>query len=150
MAGEVYVLGGRRFTAADLDRRTVRQHHYLAAVTRDVGTPKRMPTEHEKPSAFLVEWNADVLASGQSWRLLAAFLLPEGKSERDWSVAMAEDTQAFLEGLDTEEDRQLVDALVMECLVGFFQRALRPLISSLNSIAARPAIDGQGNQTAAH
>lgn len=150
MAGEVHVLGGRRFTAADLDRRTVRHHHYLAAVTRDVGSPKRMPGQDEEPTAFLVEWNADVLASGQSCRLLAAFLLPEGNTERDWSIAMAADTQAFLEGLDTEEDRQLVDALVMECLVGFFQRALRPLISSLNSIAARQAIGVQGNPGAAH
>lgn len=150
MAGEVHVLGGRRFTAADLDRRTVRQHHYLAAVTRDVGTPKRMPGEDESPAAFLVEWNADVLASGHSCRLLAAFLLPEGKTTRDWTVEMAAETQAFLEGLDTEEDRQLVDALVMECVVGFFQRALRPLISSLSSTAATPATGGQGNPIVAH
>jgi hypothetical protein len=147
---EVHVLGGRRFHAADLDRRTVRMHHFLSAVTRDVGTPKRMPHEDEEPAAFMVEWNADVLASGQACRLLAAFLLPEGKTERDWSPDMAAETQAFLEQLDTEDDRELVDALVMECLVGFFQRALRPLISSLNSIAAQAVIDGQGSRSAAH
>ena len=130
---EGYTLGGRRYRAADLDRRTVRQHHYLAGITREVGSPKRMPTPDEDPMAFLVEWNADVLASGQACKLLAAFLLPDGKSEPDWSVELANETQAFLESLNTEGDRQLVDQLVMECLIGFFQRALQPLLGLLNS-----------------
>jgi hypothetical protein len=133
---EVYTLGGRRFVTADLSRRTVRQHHYLAGITRGVGSPKRMPAEGEDPVAFLVEWQADVLASGEACRLLAAFLLPEGKTEADWSLELARDTQAFLEGLQDEADRELVDQLVMETLVGFFQQAVRRLTSSLQSLDA--------------
>lgn len=145
---EVYHLGGRRFVAADLERRTVKHHHFLAAVTRECGSPKRMPRDDEDPTAFVVEWNADVLASGQGCRLLSAFLLPEGKSERDWTPDLAAETQAFLEQLDTQDDRELVDALVMECLVGFFQRALRPLVSSLSSISDPPA--AAPSQSAVH
>lgn len=139
---EVYTLGGRRFVAADLSRRTVRQHHHLAAITREVGSPKRMPAEGEDPVEYLVEWNADVLASGQACRLLAAFLLPEGRTEADWSLAMARETQTFLEGLQDETDRELVDQLVMEALIGFFQQALKRLTDSLRSSderAAKPA-----------
>lgn len=98
--------------------------------------------------SFLVEWNADVLASGQACRLLSAFLLPEGKSESDWDPAMAAETQAFLEGLNTEEDRNLVDQLVMECLIGFFQRALQPLIGLLNSTSEANAEAAQKTEAA--
>lgn len=136
---EVYTLGGRRFIAADLSRRTVRQHHYLAGITREVGSPKRLPAEGEDPVSYLVEWNADVLGSGQACRLLAAFLLPEGKSEADWSLEMARDTQAFLEGLQGEDDRELVDRLVMETLIGFFQQALQRLNASLKYSASPEA-----------
>jgi hypothetical protein len=139
---EVYSLGGRRFIAADLSRRTVRQHHYLAGITREVGSPKRMPREDEEPLAFLVDWNAEVLGSGQACRLLAAFLLPDGATERDWTADMARDTQQFLEGLDTEADRELVDQLVMEALIGFFRNALKPLLISLKSSGnAEPSAD---------
>jgi hypothetical protein len=140
---EVYSLGGRRFVAADLSRRTVRQHHYLAGLTRGVGSPKRMPEEGEDPAAFLVEWNADVLGSGEACRLLAAFLLPEGKTEADWTVDMARDTQHFLEALQDEADRDLVDQLVMECLIGFFQRALQRLTDSLRSTERAAAAQPQ-------
>ena len=132
--GEVIALGGRRFHTADLDRRTVRQHHYLVAVTREVGSPNRIPEDENDFGVVLTEWEADVLASGKGCELLGAFLLPEGKVERDWTREMATDTQAFLEQLDREEDRNLVDGLVMECLIGFFQRALRQLQTSLKSI----------------
>lgn len=100
---------------------------------REVGSPARMPRDDEDPAGYVVEWNAHVLASGQACRLLAAFLLPEGKTERDWTVDMAGETQAFLEGLDTADDRDLVDALVMECVIGFFRHALRPLVTFLSS-----------------
>jgi hypothetical protein len=145
------VLGGRRFHTADLERRTVLQHHYLAAVTREFGSPKRLPAEHEEPGAFVVEWHADVLASGKACQMLAAFLLPEGKTERDWSVAMADETRAFLEQLDTQDDREAVDTLVMECLIGFFRLALRPLVTSLSAMRAREAAAvAQEPMTAAH
>ena len=139
MAGEVHVLGGRRFHTADLDRRTVRQHHYLVAVTREVVAPKRMPNDENDFGVVLTEWEVDVLASGKACELLGAFLLPEGKVERDWTREMATDTQSFLEQLDREEDRNLVDGLVMECLVGFFQHALRQLQTSLKSFESRSA-----------
>lgn len=83
--------------------------------------------------AFVTEWHADILASGKACALLSAFLLPEGNTERDWTADMARDTQSFLENLDSEDDRQLVDQLVMEFLLDFFRRALRPLLTSLRS-----------------
>lgn len=139
MAGEVHVLGGRQFHTADLDRRTVRQHHYLAAVTREVGSPKRLPGQDEEATAYLAEWHADVLASGKACRLLAAFLLPEDVTEAGWTRESAEDTERFLEGLDTEADRETVDALIVDVLIGFFRPALRQLTTSLKSFESRSA-----------
>jgi hypothetical protein len=146
---EVYVLGGRRYIAADLERRTVRHHHRLSAVIRASGLDRRLPVDGQEPAAYVIELHAAVIDSGQACKLLAAFVLPEGKTEADWSTELAAETETFLEGLNTEEDRQLVDVLVMECLLGFFRRALHSLETSLKSTnGAMAAADPSGRSAA--
>lgn len=60
---------------------------------------------------------------------------------------MASETEAFLKGIRDPESVELVDALVMECLIGFFQRALRPLVHSLKS-SGLPGTAGSASSAA--
>lgn len=137
--GEV-TLGGRVFHTADLERRTVRQDHFLESAIRASGLDKRIPEPSEGTDAYLLGFRAALVDSGQACRLLSAFLLPAGKTEADWTREMAESTQAHLEGLQTENDRQAINGLCMECALGFLLRALQSFATSQKSSAMNGAL----------
>jgi hypothetical protein len=130
-------LGGRLFSPVNMDRRTVLWQTYVDRLVGDSGIDKVLPSPTESAEAYTVRLHGAVMRSGKAPELLGCFLLPLGKTERDWSPAMAAETARFLEQCDTEEDVQQVYLLGMEFVLGFFGRQLRSLQSSLNSFDQR-------------
>lgn len=126
-------LGGRQFAALNLEHRTVRWQLHVDRLIGDTGLDRILPATDEEPQAYLLRLHSAVMRSGRVCELLGCFLLPMGKGEADWTPAMAADTAAWIEGLDTEADVQEVYRLGLEFVLGFFGRQLRSLASSLNS-----------------
>lgn len=142
----VVTIGGKRFTKADLARRTVRMDHFMSGVFRRTGVDRTTPTADElsDPMQFLVRMHSKLLASGHACAVLSAFLLPEGVELKDWRPETAQEIQDHLESCDTEEDRQLVSQLAFEVMTGFFRRGLLSLMTILGS--SPPSEDHLGSK----
>jgi hypothetical protein len=143
-----YVIGGREFSSVDLQRRTVRQDHFMVAVFRRTGIDKISAIKDEDPKEFLMRLHQKLLASGLACEVLSAFLLPvkDGKpmENKEWRKNHAQETQEHLEGCDTEEDRLLINQLAFELMAGFFKQGL---ISLLNSMRRSTMDDPNESQT---
>jgi hypothetical protein len=124
-------IGGKKFSLVDLERRTVRQDHYMVAVFRRTGIDKVTPVLQEDPKEFLLRLHQKLLASGLACEILSAFILPEGTTNKQWRPTTAKDVQTHLEDCDTEIDRQLINQLAFEVMTGFFKQGLLSLLNSL-------------------
>lgn len=126
-------LGGRLFTVVNMPRRTVELDHAQRKLISEIGLDKHLPDQDTTPDEWVLGVYKHLMDSGRACDLLGLYLLPLGKTERDWSPALSAETAAYLRKCDTEEDRLLVDELAMEFLLGFFRNALRLLETSLRS-----------------
>lgn len=144
MTGRVYSIGGKEFSPISMDRRTVRQDHFMVAVFRRTGVDRVSAIHEEDPKEFLIRLHAKLLASGLACEVLSGFLLPviDGKpmENRDWRATTAKEVQEHLEGCDTEQDRNLVNQLAFEAMTGFLKQGL---LSLLNSMKSSQANDGK-------
>lgn len=117
-------IGGRLFQPMNLRARTFRADAAQARLLSelrldDVGLA---PQEGEPMPDYVVRLNARLLATDRIPELLAHYLLPMGKTETDWSPAMAAETAAFLGAVQDEESRRLIWELAAE-FVFFFLRS---------------------------
>jgi len=135
---EVIRLGGREFQVIDWDARTVLQDHYLSKLVRQTGVDKVMPMEGESDAVYLIRLQTVLIDSGKATELIAGFLLPVGKTERDWTPEMAREVARHIAGCHTEADRDRVIDLSMQAVMGFFRRGLERLGRSAPFIAASP------------
>jgi hypothetical protein len=145
-------LGGRRFAVVNYARRTVLLDHHVGHLIRKSGVDKvvPMPDDGEGDAAnkaYLMRLQTALLDSGMACEVIAGFLLPEGKVERDWTPQMAKDTAAFIGRLDTQEDRELVVQLAMDAVLGFFLDGIRRLAFIRASLeAAESERKSSGNE----
>lgn len=155
MEEPVITIGGKRFIRADLERRTVRQDHFMTGLFKKTGIDRITPTAEEVKDAtlFMVRLHQKIITSGHACEILSGFLIPEGTTEKQWTVATARQVQEVLETADTEEDRLLVSQLAFEVMTGFFRRVLRSLILTLNysgvDEASEPAVSPSTSETQA-
>lgn len=126
-------LGGRLFTVVNMPRRTVELEHHQRKLVHELGLDKILPQQDTSPEQWILQVHQQLIHTGRTCDLLALYLLPLGKTERDWSPAMAAEVAQHVRKCDTEEDRLLVDELAMEFVLGFFRNALRLLETSLQS-----------------
>lgn len=136
---EVVTLGGKRFVVINFERRTVLIDHYLAKLIRKSGIDKVVPMDSDGEGeaahrAYVVRLQTALLDSGVAHEVIAGFLLPEGKVERDWTPAMGRETAAHIGALDTQDDREAVLRLAMEAVFGFFLSGIRRLASISDSL----------------
>ena len=150
MTSRVYKIGGREFSPIDLERRTVRQDHFMVSVFRRTGVDRVTALMEEDPKEFLLRLHGKLLASGLACEVLSGFLVPvvDGKplENKAWRQPIAKEIQEHLEGCDTEEDRNLVNQLAFEAMTGFLQRGLLSLLNSMKS-SQRKDGNGTSNET---
>lgn len=130
------LIGGKAFRVVDMERRTVLHDGHLMALMIRVGIDKMAPIDGEDAEAFAFRVLQQILERNAATELAAAFLLPEGGSEKDWSPALAADIRAHIEDCNTDEDRSTVYRISAEQVLGFFRLRLLSLVTSLSSWAA--------------
>ena len=93
---DVVTLGERRFVVIDFGRRTVAQDHHIMKEIRRSGVDKVLPMDGESDSAYVIRLQTALIDSGRACNLIAGYLIPEGKEERDWTPRMAEEIVAHI------------------------------------------------------
>lgn len=141
-------IGGKLFTVANMERRTVLHDLYLQRVLRRSGLDRAIPEPGEDPEAYSLRLYGELLASGAVCELLGGYLLPLGTTEDQWSAELAAATAAHLGACNTEEDRRQVHQLAAEAVLGFFRRELRSL--AISRISSRAAAEAHRERSAAH
>lgn len=124
-------LGGRQFKVVNFARRTVLQDHYLQRNLRLIGADQVMPMDGEDNAAYLVRLHARIIDSGRAHELIAGYLLPVEKTERDFTPDMAKEIAAHIALCDTPEDRETITGLATEVAFGFFKQGLEQWQRSL-------------------
>jgi len=140
-------LGGRVFTVSDFDELTVRQHTYVQRIVRATGLDKVVVMDGESDKQYLIRLQTAALDSGQAPELIGGFLLPEGKTERDWTPAMAREIGTHIGLCNTREDRELVGDLALQVAIGFFREGLE-LLNRLLSYSSREGASPAPEQSA--
>lgn len=143
-------LGGRMFSVVNMARRTVEHDDYQVTLVKDLGLYKSELPEATTAAydAWLLQQHAQLVYSGRKCDFIAAFLLPLGKSESDWSPETSAEIAAHLKKCDTQEDRERVNELGMELLHGFFRNALH--LYEISQSYIRQAEQRLNNDTVAH
>jgi hypothetical protein len=131
--GRIYTLGGSPFHVVDFARRTVRQDHYLMRLMRKTGADKAVPMDNEHSSVFVMRVQSLLIDSGLTPEMLGGYLIPVGKTERDWTPAMAKQTAEHVGQCNSPEDRELVQDLCVEVAFGFFKQGLEQWTRSPSS-----------------
>jgi hypothetical protein len=134
LSGET-TLGGRKFQVVNFEAVTVLNEHYIMKMMRAAGLDTVMPKDEESDEQYLIRMHAALVDTLELPKLLAGYLLPLGKSETDWSLAMAAETQAWIEGLTSPVDKAEVHRMGLMVTFDFFKAGLDSLKHSRNVLA---------------
>lgn len=146
------VLGGKQFGIVNYDVVTVRNEHYIMKLIRETGLDRILPVGQETDQAYMLRVHAAVVDTLKLPELLAGYLLPLGKTETDWSEAMAAETAAFIAGLQDAEDKQTIHGLGLSVVFDFWKAGIDSLRASQSALSplTTPAATGRSGQPAGH
>jgi hypothetical protein len=134
LSGET-TLGGRKFQVVNFDAVTVLNEHYIMKMMRAAGLDTVMPREEESDDQYLIRMHAALVDTLELPKLLAGYLLPLGKTETDWTIAMAAETQAWIEGLTSPVDKAEIHSMGLAVTFDFFKAGLESLKHSRSVLA---------------
>ena len=142
-------LGGRVYTVANMEQRTLLHDVHIRQIFQRTGLDRILPDRSETAESYSARLCAELLISGALCDILGLYLLPLGKTERDWTPALAAEITRAVSVVDTDADRQLAQQLAAEAVLGFFLRELRSLVTFRSSFVAGSPANGS-DATAAH
>lgn len=139
LSGDVK-LGGKTFQVVNYDVITALNEHYIMKLMRATGLDRVMPLiEGEKDEEYMIRLQSALVDSLRLPELLAGFLLPMGRTETDWTLALAGETQRFIEGLTRPDDKAEIHRLGFDVTMDFFRAGLDSLKHSRSVLAALKA-----------
>lgn len=130
-------LGGRQFACVNYEHIIVLNEHYVMKLMRATGLDTVMPQTKESDEQYYVRLYARMVDTLKLPDLLAGYLLPNGKTEADWTLELAGETAAFICKLSKPEDKAEVHRLGMAVTLDFFAAGLASLRASRNLMAAK-------------
>lgn len=134
MSGDIR-LQGRLFNVVNYDVITVANEAYIHSLMRATGLDVPLPfKDDETDIEYQVRMQARVVDTLKLPELLGGFLLPAGKTETDWSEAMAAETATFIRALTDRADREEVFRLAFQMNIYFFKEGLVSLARSQKSL----------------
>lgn len=124
--GEVK-LGAALFSCVNYDEITVLNEHYIMKLMRETGLDRVLPMGEEPDAQYLARLHAALIDTLKLPDVLAGYLLPMGKTEADFTEAMAKDTANFIRQLTRKEDKAEVHRLGLAVCMDFFRAGLASL-----------------------
>ena len=144
---KIYNLGNKAFKA--LKQSTIEHDFWLMDTIRAAGLEQVTLRPGEEAETFATRLLHDVIASGRVFDLLGGVLVPADSNDLDWTPEAALQTAAFMRKLSEPTDKILLQSLVVELLIGFFQDGLVALMLSPNYSATSPE-NHQDSETGEH
>lgn len=127
-------IGGRLFCFVRYPFITSLNEHYVMKMMRQTGLDAVLPEEGEENVEYLVRMQSAIIDTLRAHELLAGYLLPVGKVEQDWTLAMARDTATFLQSVTHPDDKAEIQRLTLAMVFDFFKEGLASYNRSLNSL----------------
>jgi len=132
LSGEVR-LGGRLFNCVNYDVITALNEQYIMKWMRRTELDKVLPAaEGEDDAAYMARLQAKLNDTLETSDLLAGYLMPAGKTERDFTLAMAAETAKYIAGVDDKESRDEIQRLGLVVVFDFFRAGIASLKHSRN------------------
>lgn len=85
----------------------------------------------------------ELCAAEVTFDLIASWLVPVGKTGKDWTPALARETAAYLRSLTDPDDKRRIDDMILTLLIDFFAKGTRSIFVSRNTSGARPEKAGE-------
>lgn len=121
-------LGGRLFNVVNYDQVTTMNEHYVMKWMRQTGLDRVLPAaEGEDDAAYLMRLQGALIDTLDLPKLLGGYLLPAGKTETDWTPAMAGETAEYISKLQSKDDRAEVQRLGLLIVFDFFRVGIASL-----------------------
>jgi hypothetical protein len=131
-------------TYHEMTETTMEQDAGILREVRAMGIESFEASDGELPEAFLERIVLGLIEGGQAFRILACFLVPEGKT---WTREVAAETaEAFRNNTDPA-DKALLRSLLMPYLASFFVIGLASAATSRKYSGALRGIFGQPRKT---
>jgi hypothetical protein len=129
-------LGGKLFSVVVWDSINFLNECYVMKIIRETQIDLAMPqTDGETDAAYLFRLQSHLVDTMRLHELLAGFLLPQGRTETDWTPHLARETAAFIAALSTPDDRAEVHRLALGFVFSFFARGIDSLKTSQNVLS---------------
>lgn len=145
-------LGGKEFSVVNYDSITALNEHYIMKLMRATGLDAVVPlADGETDESYMLRVHAAIVDTLKLPDLLAGYLLPLGKTETDWTQALARETSKHIAGVNTREDKDEVHRLGLLVTFDFFRAGLDSLRHSrnvLNQMRASPDKPGSNANAA--
>lgn len=130
---------------------TLEHDMWMMALVREHGLDQLALEDKESSGDFVARTLDRIVMSGVIFRILAGALIPPGK---EWSPAVAAETEEVLRKIRTHEDKATMRSLVLSVLIGFFEGGLPLWMSSRKSSGeqgvAQPSANPIPNATPAN
>jgi hypothetical protein len=124
-------LGGRIFH--EIRSSTIEHDFKFYELARRAGLDNVTQAAGETPEQLAARLLETILASGLALELLGLLLVPEGTPPEKWTPEIMAETARFIGGLTSDEDRQTVNAAILDVMIGFFRSGLASFWSSTTS-----------------
>jgi hypothetical protein len=137
ISGKLIKLGGKEFSVVNYDAITALNEHYIMKLMRATGLDVVLPlSQGETDEQYMLRVHAAVVDTLKLHELLAGYLLPLGKTETDWTLALAKETARHIANLTNPDDRAEVHRLGLLVTFDFFRAGLDSLRHSQSVLSA--------------
>jgi len=136
---EIIELGGKGFRA--IENRTVELDFTIMQLLVQCGLDKVSQAEGEGAEDFAMRIFSSVMASGKSFDLLGAFLIPAEIPDLDWTPDLGLTTRQFIAKIADPADKLLVRNALVTMLLSFSMAGLFSWADSRKSSSAETAAD---------
>jgi len=118
------LIAGKQYEPMNLRARTFRADAAQTRLISELGLDRVeiAPLESEPLQDYVSRLQAHISKTERIPELIGHYVMPLGKTETDWTTAMAAETAAHIEMADDEESRRLIWDLAAE-FVFFFLRS---------------------------
>lgn len=141
-AAEILEIGGRRWRS--IVTRKMRLEVDLEAILYRAGLEHIQLKPGERAEEVPERILRQLMADGAFFAALGHLLVPAELPDSAWSPGLARQTGAFMEGLTAAADKAILTVLVVQLVVGFFERALSLEAASGAASSARRAAEPAG------
>lgn len=140
----VVVLGGKPY--AVFRQSTLRHDMHVMRLAHAAGLHVLRPSQDEEASAYAFRLYNALVDADMLIRMVAALLVPEGRSPQEWNEAMAAQTADHLGNVMDEEEKLEIHRQALAIVLPFFLKGTGYLRSSGRS-SARHRVRPPARQT---